>query len=282
MDAKFNLKPIGFSWVSIHPNPIGVVQVIGGIFFGSFPSIFYRHLLRQLFDAGYTVIATPYQFTSNHWKVAIKLVKKRIRVVAAIKKRAEKLGYDFSIYNEDPKSRKANYFWVGHSVGCKYIALLELLADLETRGFSKSLGKCVGENQFKQIQSSLGKTDLADISIKNQPSVLLAPAITGIESAVPIRFLADLIKRIGLDVKPNVEETHCLIHNSNLFNLEGIVSYKEDNIARDTILWLKDNIRPAVFSVLSGGHLAPCDFSAIKEATAETTLEFLKKLRRKI
>lgn len=282
MNAKFKLQPIGFSWVSIHPKPIGVVQVIGGIFFGSFPSIFYRYLLKQLFEAGYTVIATPYRFTTNHWNVAIKLVKKRIEVVDKIKRRAKKLGYDYSIYEENPKSRKANYFWVGHSVGCKYIALLELLTDLESKGFAKSLGKCVNENQFKQIQSGLGKTDLADISIKNQPSVLLAPAITGIESAVPIGFLANLLKRIGLDVKPNVEETHCLIRNSNLFRLEGIVSYEKDDIARDTISWLKDNIRPAAFSVLPGGHLAPCDFSSIKKVTAETTLEFLKKLRRKI
>ena len=273
MEAKFKFIPLNFNWVAIHPRPIGVIQVIGGAFFGSFPTIFYRYLLRKLFDKGYTIIALPFRFTFRHWSVAISLVKDQGELLEAISVEAQRLGYEYEIYEKPPISQPGKYFWLGHSLGCKYIALLELLTDLEeyliAQGFVANfqtkevrdvLGKCVTQEQCQEIWDRLQQVDLRAISLKNQPVLLMAPAITGIESAIPVKALADLVKRLGLDVKPTVEETHCLIKASNLFNLIGLMAFSEDNIARDTVHWLPDNLPhpPLKFWQLLGRkHLAP-------------------------
>jgi hypothetical protein len=48
METKIRFQPLSFSWVAIHPNPKGVVQFIGGAFFGTFPTVFYRYFLAGL------------------------------------------------------------------------------------------------------------------------------------------------------------------------------------------------------------------------------------------
>jgi hypothetical protein len=60
-------QPISRSWVAIHPQPKGVIQFIGGAFFGTFvPTFFYRGLLSFLYNQGYTIIVLPFSFTFNH------------------------------------------------------------------------------------------------------------------------------------------------------------------------------------------------------------------------
>lgn len=108
-----------------------IAYFIGGAFFGTFPTLFYRYLLTNLFNKGYTLVALPYRFTFRHWSVAISLVKDQETLKAAMIDEAKHRDYDYSIYEEDPTSKKDNYFWLGHSLGCKYIALLELLSDLD-------------------------------------------------------------------------------------------------------------------------------------------------------
>ncbi|MFM7790795.1 MAG: DUF1350 family protein, partial [Microcystis panniformis] len=49
MTAEFKFIPLQFNWVAINPKPIGVVYFIGGAFFGTFPNLFYRYLLKQVF-----------------------------------------------------------------------------------------------------------------------------------------------------------------------------------------------------------------------------------------
>ncbi len=66
MNREFKFRPISNSWAAIHPQPKGVVQFIGGAFFGTFPTIFYQYFLNQLYDAGYAIIALPFRFTFNH------------------------------------------------------------------------------------------------------------------------------------------------------------------------------------------------------------------------
>jgi hypothetical protein len=41
MSNSFKFQPVSFSWVAVHPQPKGVVQFIGGTFFGSLPTLFY-------------------------------------------------------------------------------------------------------------------------------------------------------------------------------------------------------------------------------------------------
>ncbi|NJK28375.1 MAG: DUF1350 family protein [Coleofasciculaceae cyanobacterium SM2_3_26] len=105
---KIQFKPIFNSWVAVHPNPIGVVEFIGGAGFGMLPNITYSHLLHSFYDTGYTVIAVPFPLGLNHRRIAEGLAEERDRIRAS-------LGYG----NNTP------HFWVGHSLGCKYILLLE-------------------------------------------------------------------------------------------------------------------------------------------------------------
>ncbi len=283
MEAKFKFIPLNFNWVAIHPQPIGVVQVIGGAFFGTFPTIFYRYLLRRLFEQRYTIIAVPYRFTFRHWSVAIGLVRDQSELLQAILTEAKRRGYEYKLYEEEPTSEKGNYFWLGHSLGTKYIALLELLSDLEEEKIQQELGKCVGEDQCQEIKDSLRGIPLKDISLKNQPSLLMAPAITGIESAIPIPVLANLVKRLGLDVKPTVEQTHCLIKGSRLFNLIGLIAFSQDDIARETVSWLQRNLsNKPVFSELPGKHLTPLGFRQGDSQLAEEVIQFLKVLKQRV
>jgi hypothetical protein len=133
MTPEFKFIPLQFNWVAINPKPIGVVYFIGGAFFGTFPNLFYRYLLKQVFERGYTIIAIPYRFTFRHWNVSIEMVKDLIGLRKAIYEEAKFLGYEdnLNLYLEDPTAGNPNYFWMGHSLGCKYISLLEVLSDVE-------------------------------------------------------------------------------------------------------------------------------------------------------
>ncbi len=269
MKHKFQFKPIHFNWVALHPKPIGVIHFIGGAFFGTFPTIFYRYITRRLYEQGYTIVALPFRFTFRHWSVAISLVREQAELRQAIVQEAKRLGYEYKIYETEPTSEKPNHFWLAHSVGCKYIALLELLTELENKKIQEFLGDCVGLEQSQQIEGSLKGVDLQDISLKNQPLILLAPVIAGIESAIPISALAELIKKLGLDVQPNVPETRCLIKKSRLFGLTAAIAFAKDKIAsnpqlnkegepKGTVQWLQKNV-PSIkfFELPNRKHLAP-------------------------
>ncbi|WP_299407453.1 DUF1350 family protein [Acaryochloris sp. IP29b_bin.148] len=280
MQSTFKFLPLQSSWVAIHPQPIGVVQFIGGAFFGTFPTVFYRYLLQKVYDQGYTIIALPYRFTFRHWSVAIGLVREQRALRVTIRDEAQRRGYAYKIYEEDPTSADKNYVWIGHSLGNKYIALLELLTDLETKSEQDVLGDCVGADQYQEIEDRLQNVDFKDISLLNQPSILMAPAITGIESAIPVPAVAKFVKRLGLDVKPSVEETHCLIKGSGLFGLMGLISFDRDQIARETVDWLTANLphKPAQRAELKGEHLTPLGYRSGDRTLSDTVLQFLQAL----
>lgn len=280
MEAQFKFRPIHFNWVALHPHPIGVVQFIGGAFFGTFPTLFYRYLLRQLFEQGYTIIALPFRFTFRHWSVAISLVRDQKELRLAILEEAKHLGYDYHLYEQEPTSPDPNYFWLAHSVGCKYIALLELLSDLENQTIEAVLGSCVGSDQYRELEKQLEDVELKDISLKNQPSLLMAPVIAGIESAIPVTFLAELVKKLGLDVQPDVPQTYCLIKDSRLFNLIALMAFGQDKIAAKagTVNWLRDNLAGSLveFLQLPGRrHLAPLGWLRGDGQVAEATIRLL-------
>lgn len=272
METKLEFKPINFDWVAIHPRPIGIIHFIGGAFFGSLPTTFYRYIFQQLFRQGYTIVALPFRFTFRHWSVAIAMVRDRKQLRQGIVAEAKRLGYEYKIYEEKPTSSNPNHFWLAHSLGCKYIALLELLTELEHRETREFLGDCVGEEQTADLERSLQGVDFEEISLRNQPSILLAPVISGIESAIPVPALADLVKKLGLDVQPNVRQTRCLIDKSSLFRLTAAIAFANDKIASNpdigddgepigTVQWLQKHVPAIKFSQLPDrGHLAPLGF----------------------
>jgi Protein of unknown function (DUF1350) len=304
MNPTFRFCPLSFSWVAIHPNPKGVIQFIGGAFFGTFPTIFYRYFLQTLFEEGYTIIALPFRFSFRHWSIAIELFTEQEVLRHELTKAAKNLGYQNSTY-EDRK----NYFWLGHSLGCKYIALLEFLSN---KSWRDTVSYCIKELDTRIIVNLLNDSD--SLSIFDQTSLLIAPDISDTESAIPVRFVAQILDRIGLGVKPTRKETQCLIERSNLFNLTALISFDKDTLAgsitdiskpvkiqaESDVLWLINELKkkplPILHQELKGKHLEPLGIriqnyiidlnpfdkfiKAIKNRQLEkVTIQFLEKLR---
>jgi hypothetical protein len=295
MTPKLKFQPVSHSWVALHPQPKGVIQFIGGAFFGTFaPMFFYRYLLQYLFNRGYTIILLPFNFTFNHYVEAGFLIKEEYKVTPELIRMAKLANYEYKVYLEDK-----NFSWIGHSIGCKYIALLEgfteLLehqADMEdfirkiviqgnpqadkvaierkTQRIFADIERLINEVEKEKrtatelISYYIGeqKDIFSNLFIKGQTSVLLAPVNSGTDSAIP-PFIAQFIDKLGWGVKPSPEETYALIRVTNLFNLLGLVKFKSDKIALKTVDWfMKTFHKPPVElqNTLSGGHLKPLGF----------------------
>lgn len=227
ISPEFKFYPISHSWVAIHPHPKGVVQFIGGAFFGTFPTIFYRYFLRKLFEEGYTIIAFPFRFSFGHWAIATSLLREQGILADDITQIAQRLDYDHEIYQDRKK-----YYWIGHSLGCKYITLLEFLSN-DWEAILRKIPEKTREIQIQAIKNSLQDIPHAQRNIKGQPSLLTAPDISDTESAIPkpLAFIAKLLDKLGLGVLPTRKHTQFLIKESELFKLTGMISFDRDNIA---------------------------------------------------
>lgn len=298
MTLQLQFKPVSHSWVALHPKPQGVIQFIGGAFFGTFaPMLFYRRLLQYFFHRSYSIILLPFDFTFNHYREAGFLLREQYRIFPELVRIALLEGYDYQTYLNE-----RNYIWMGHSLGCKYISLLEGFGALpedkqEREAFIRELlshvpNECYSGPEIQSIiteldslfevskqeitvalkladsyieeytteQSVKEKLDFSSYFIKNQLSILLAPDISNTASAIRPRFLANLIDKLGLGVKPTPALTHQLIIESNLFNLLGLVCFQSDKIAAKTCQWFTQTLgKPPEKDQkdLSGGHLRP-------------------------
>jgi hypothetical protein len=183
MSCKF--QAISHSWVAVPEKevPLGVIEFIGGAGLGTLPTITYRRFLNALVKSGYTVIAVPFPLKFNHQAVAAYLKEERDLIRTS-------LNYPKSI----PQ------IWVAHSLGCKYIALLEIQKD-----------------------------------IIDQPSLLIAPNIGSTRNAVPFDWLARLLDKFNCGVRPSRETTKKWIESSintkELFHITSLLSFKQDCIS---------------------------------------------------
>lgn len=263
MNLKFT--PMSYSWVALHPQPRGIIQFIGGAFFGSLPTIFYRYFLSKIYAQGYSIIALPFRFSFQHWPIAIGLLKEQSILAKAMPELAQKLGYKNTIYTDPSK-----YFWVGHSLGCKYIVLLEFLSE---DGWQDKLRKYVSSREVEKVERIFHQIHPRRTTILNQHSLLIAPDISDTNSAIPVAALTKLIERIGLGVKPNRKQTQSLIQNSDLFNFISMISFAKDTVAgsitdRDKsqyiqadsdVLWFVNTLqnRRLLDQEILGKHLEP-------------------------
>ncbi len=257
--SALKFQPVSFSWVALHPQPKGVIQFIGGALFGSFPTVSYRHLLEEIYAAGYTVVAIPFRFSFRHWGIALSLLEEQRRLRAYLPELAARDGYGAEVYDQADR-----YAWLGHSLGCKYIALLELLCGIELDPGATPLAAVLGDERARWICHRLETAP----TIWNQPTLLLAPDLSDTTAAVPIKALAHLLDALGLGVQPTRSQTLALIDRSRLFNLTAMVSFRQDQVAGsisdpcpDTsdVLWLYQHLQAKglIHSELTGKHLEP-------------------------
>ncbi len=235
--VRATFRCISGAYVAENPEQRGVIEFYGGAFFELLPQVSYEYLLQGLFDLGYTIIAAPFQFSLDHMHVALNLVEIRDNIQNAL--------------GLPPSCREFPHFWLGHSVGCKIISLLEVLTNVP-------------------------KGD----GIANEPSVLMAPDIADTSGTVPWPFWK-ILDAIGKGVSPTKAQTKTLIEvRTDLFTLCGIVSFADDDIAGNVagtlpkngdsdVKWFVDELRKRddarrrdlfLNRELPGGHLAPIGF----------------------
>ncbi len=302
----FSFRPVSHSWIALHPQAKGTIQFIGGAFFGTFaPTFFYRHLLKFLYAQGFTIIVYPFAFSFNHYKESFFLLREQYLLIPELVSMAVAEGADPSIYLS-----AQNYIWLGHSIGCKYIALLEAADQLPSSepALREVLEKLFNtepvdhfsskqrEQIIHQIQYFLaGLRDesqqsrrrvlqqlrvrgeeldglenqhdgsvYADLFIRDQTSVLLAPVNSNTSDAIKPKALADWVDSLGWGVKPSPELTRKLITLSRLFNLLVLATFGSDNIAKETVEWftrvLKKPPKPW-WEIFAGGHFRPLGFT---------------------
>jgi Protein of unknown function (DUF1350) len=254
-----NYRTLSNSQVLLHPNPKGVIQFIGSFIFGSFPIWAYKYLHQFLFDQGYSLILyrfplNPFQF--NHWGVSLGLLKEQHTLKAKIVEVLKKDNQPSDVIEK--YSKQDNYLWLGHSLGCKYIILLEILTNEPTRR-REILYECLDKSNADKL---VKKIDLMvssnQVFIRDQPSVLLAPEISN-----TVRFLKSGWRVSNPWTSPNQKETECLIRSStDLFNLTGVISFNWDSIAEDDVAFLVEQLKdkyfqPSLYQELKGYHFEP-------------------------
>jgi len=265
-----NFRKLSNSQVALHPNPKGIIQFIGSFIFGSFPGWAYKYLYQYLFAQGYSLILhrfplNPIQF--NHWEVSFGLLKEQYLLKTEIIKTLKEDSQPDDVINT--YSNPANYLWLGHSLGCKYIILLEISSNEPARRMQilqECLDKKDAEEAIKQIAaieyvqqiSKLPTTEsVSQFFIKDQPSVLLAPEISN-----TVRILRSGWRISNSLANPNQKQTECLIRSSEeLFNLTGVISFDLDCIAEDDVAFMVEQIKhkhfQPLYKELKGSHFEP-------------------------
>ena len=275
-------QPLHFGWVALPPQPKAVVVFIGGAFFGSYPTLFYRGFLRVLYDLDYAVVALPFQFTFRHWDIALSLSI----YLAELKRELDSLLCESSAdggKREPGVNPKLPYLWIAHSLGCKYVALLELLCDVEDYRFKKNIMHALSEaepRQAQELQAKLKLIQADQASLFNQPQLLIDPVIANLNSAIPWKPLEKIFAPL-LKVLPSRDTTFKLIDETWLFSLTKIFSL-HSKTARDTIDRLTHVVRkPPLHPIesagidlanqkpLLGAHLAILGLKATDQAIAD-------------
>jgi hypothetical protein len=278
---RITFTPLRFCWAAMHPNPQGIAFLIGGAFFGTFPTIFYRALLSDLHRAGFTVVALPFRFSFRHWDVALSMARDHLEIRRELLQIARHKGHATELYMQSPTAPVFNDLWIGHSLGCKYIALLELLSDAEEASFPLLASTCLGPKQAELLTRTLQSVDLDAVSLLNQPSILLDPEISDLDSAIPWPPLRRLIG-LFVSVRPTRRQSFCLIRGSRLFRLSSLLFFRS-RLAADTVTRLEQVLAHRLLfraSLPLGRHLAALGWHSLDERLRESLMEAVARSRR--
>lgn len=267
---------------ALHPKPKGIIQFIGAFVFGSCPEYSYKHLLESLYKQRYSLILYSFPFKPlnfEHWHTAIELLENMYDARSSIINEIYRKPYQeqtdkdnlLILYSDD-----SNYYWLGHSLGCKYILLLEILSNKISDKGGDILADCLRNREFESLKEDIFKIEKTRIEttklisrvvdkpcqirpfIRDQPCLLLAPEIN---NSVQI-FSQSFHPPSGLGF-PSRNETKCLIENSqNIFTLTAILSFNLDNIAKDDVAYLVNQLnsrglQPFLHKIFWGWHFEP-------------------------
>jgi hypothetical protein len=238
--VDLNYRRISFSLVAEHPAPIGVVQFYGGQFFGQLPATWYSYLLEALYREGYALIVTPFRFGFNHVAIAGTLLYERDVVRRTV-----------------PSMANLTHFWVGHSLGCKFITLLEAYTDPLNGAFTPP---------------GVTAANAARQGILDEPALLMAPDIGDTSATLPVPILPQILDSLNLGVQPSRADTQKLIREDDLFGLTSLISFSNDNIAgsvdqspeKSDVAWFVKELESRVggdrrfyHREIAGDHLTP-------------------------
>jgi len=289
------------STVYLSATPLRMVHLIGGFTFGSLPQIFYRSLAEALcLEKHYSVVLHPFPFNPfvpDHWSLALALYE-RLRTLQL--RDLPRLSDHNPVY-----LKRNNHVWLGHSLGCKLIellellslppgtrhaALLEILSAAETARIEHLIGASVErlKRLASQITPELAASADENFSIEwnrqltlrkhgeplqfilDQASVLMAPQISG-----ATRIAATNLRLYNAAVQPSWEQTCYLVRSQcSIFHLTDVIRFSDDTIAADDIIFLQQVLtarhHPQDSDVLHdvpGGHLRPlCPTPALLDA----------------
>jgi hypothetical protein len=216
--------PFQHSFVKINPNAKGTVLFIGGYLYGTLPTWSYNNMLNHLFHKGFTVI--PYSYSPvqlNHWKLANDLLDEIEHIKRDIIHQSERAGYRTDVYLAPDK-----YCFVGHSLGCECISLIQFLS------FTKDKqNKLLQEARDKLGPEKVTDSDFSDVDslpeerpVPYKASLLMAPCFKN-----PLR-----------GIRPKQELMQYAIENGSLLPLTALISFKGDDIAGEDVNWLHQNL----------------------------------------
>ncbi len=275
---EINFKSLDGYLIAVKDNPKGIIQFIGSFIFGSFPKCSYQSLFQHLWSQGYTLIIHKFPFRPfdvNHWSEAVNLQKRNYEAIIYLVQQANNNPKLIDFYLDS-----YNYRWLGHSLGCKYILLLELLSDSSDQKVLEVVGQCLTDQEKKDVKDTLdclreakenAQRKLSNITganvslervIRNQITVLMAPeystTLTLCNKNIPVGnpFTQPFLNAV------KIEEIIKL--DADILNLSGLISFYCDPIAKDDSVFLKDQLNARHLFNLSeltdefiGGHFAP-------------------------
>ncbi|WP_094510974.1 DUF1350 family protein [Synechococcus sp. MW101C3] len=282
--------PLHFGWAALPAHPHAIVIFLGGAFFGSFPTVFYRAYLRDIYEAGYGIVALPFRFSLRHWDISLSLASYQSELRAEV---AALLMAD-GLQNEPVCS--VDYLWIAHSLGCKYVALLELLSDSEEISKSDNIISALKlevPEQADELLNKLSQLDAHIISLRDQQQILVDPVIADLEAAIPLPFLRSIFDSV-LKVHPSQAMTIELIKSSALFSITSVLSLAS-RTAELTLNQLakiskiqSDRMRPPIQLIpiklsrsapLFGRHLSILGYKRTDQGIRDETLSILEKSR---
>ncbi|MEG4349466.1 DUF1350 family protein [Microcoleus sp. LAD1_D3] len=218
--------PLQHSFVKINPNAKGTVLFIGGYLYGTFPTWSYNKMLNYLCEKNFTVISYPYSPVQlSHWKLANDLLEEIEHIKRDIIHESERAGYRTDVYSAPDK-----YCFVGHSLGCECISLIQFL----------SFTKDKQHQLLHEARNKLGPKKVTDSDFSDVDSL---PA----EKPVPYKaslLMAPCFKAPLPGIRPKQELMRYAIENGPLLPLTALISFKGDDIAGEDVNWLHQNLSP--------------------------------------